>query len=197
MFSVLHLHTEHHPAIARSEPSLPCSDACFALAADCLRWFILTPVWEFAVHILIPLVCLVSGDLVSRCQNNLNKVSSLVWVVGVAWHHTDGQRHLLMLRACGCAFWVLLRLEIHLVCTKSSDNYFCLGVCVYQWKISLLSSSSVVSSSGPTTKTNCPSTTRWRFLVGIGHSSRQRSRGKSIKKNGPHTGATGPPNFSL
>lgn len=69
--------------MAQSEPSLPCSDACIALAADCLRWFILTPVCEFVVHILIPRVCLVSHDQVSRCQNKLNKVSSLIWIVCV------------------------------------------------------------------------------------------------------------------
>lgn len=110
-----------------------------------------------------PPVCLVSLDQVSRCQNKLNKVSSLVWIV------------------------FALSAQRHQITT-------CVWQCVYINEKFLLSSSSVVSSSGPTTKTNCPSTTRWRFLVGIGRSSRQRSQGKSIKKNGPHTGATGPPN---
>lgn len=53
---------------------------------------------------------------------------------------------------------------------------------------------SVASSSGPTTKTNCLSTTRWRFLARTGHSSRLRSQEPSIKRNGPRTGATGPRN---
>lgn len=56
---------------------------------------------------------------------------------------------------------------------------------------------SVVSSDGPTTKTNCLSTTRWRFLARTGHSSRLRSQELSIKRNGPRTGATGPRNFAL
>lgn len=91
MLPVIHLHSERHPAMAQSEPSPPCSDVCFALAADCLRGFILTPVCEFVVHILIPPVFLVSRDQVSRWQNKLNKISGLVWTVCIALRHVGVQ----------------------------------------------------------------------------------------------------------